>query len=159
VEWHRERKVPKIRTHGFSLRYVPRLLLDWHHYAGAHVKYDLPTGILEIQMYSEEDMLRAAVTREQIWLDREATVDRARLLVGDALMVPGVEATTPDGTSMRSVHATTRRLREARERVLSEDSYHPEFLDKPRYGRVYAERRRGEDGEGMLIRRYLGKSS
>jgi hypothetical protein len=159
VEWHRERKVPKIRTHGFSLRYVPRLLLDWHHYAGARVKYDLPTGILEIQMYSEEDMLRAAVTREQIWLDRKATMDRARLLVGDALMVPGVEATTADGTSMRSIYATTRRLREARERVLSENSYHPEFLDKPRLRRVYAERRQGEDGEGVSIRWYLGNSS
>jgi hypothetical protein len=161
VEWHRDRKVPKIRTHGFSLRYVPRLLLDWRHYAGAHVKYDLPTGILEIQMFSEEDMLRAAVTRERIWLDREATVDRARLLVGDALMVPGVEAATPDETSMRSVSATTRRLREARERVLSEHDYHPEFLDGPRLRRVYAERRQsedGEDGKGLPIRKHLSRA-
>jgi hypothetical protein len=159
VDWHRDRKVPKIRTHGFSLRYVPRLLWDWRHYTGAHVKYDLPTGILEIQMYSEEDMLRAAVSREQIWLDREAMADRAKLLVGDALMVPSVEATAADGTSTRSVHATTRRLREARERALSEDGYDSEFLDKPLFRRVNAEVKRGGDGQGMLIRKYLEKPS
>lgn len=113
--WQRRRTGHEnIRTHDFTLNHVSRLLLDWHKYAGAHVKYELPTGILEIQLQSEEDMLRVALWRERVWRDRAATMEKTNLLAGDGLLVPPADATTGKGKSMRDAATTTNRLRRAR---------------------------------------------
>jgi hypothetical protein len=119
-DWHRRHKEGRTYAnfHAFTFGTVPRMLLDWREYAGARVEYDLPTGVLEIELQSEEEKLRKAVFREDIWYAREEAVAKTGLLVGHGLL-NSHEGPVEEG---EVAGATTRRLKEARQRAMGEDS-------------------------------------
>jgi hypothetical protein len=128
-DWIRDREVPKLSngSYRFLLHTVPRLLWDWRDLAGARVKYELPTGIVEIQMQTANDMLNLAVEREHIWRHRARMMDQAKVVVADELLVPSAEATTARGHTMLATVATTKRLRKARGAMKREAHRKPLF--------------------------------
>ncbi|GAB7328657.1 hypothetical protein MBLNU13_g00587t1 [Cladosporium sp. NU13] len=109
--------------HAFTFGTVPRMLLEWREFAGARVEYDLPTGVLEIELQNEKRKLQNAVLREKIWYDREEAMAKTGLLVGHGLL-NSYEGPVKEG---EVAGATTRRLKKARRRAVGEDgltSYH-----------------------------------
>jgi len=115
-DWHRSHEASQI--HDFTLGTVPRVLLGWRNFAGSRVEYDLPTGVLEIELQTHEEKLRKAMHREKIWHRREEAVAQMPLLVGDGLL-SSYEGDHEEG---ELVGATTKRLKEARQRAVGEDS-------------------------------------
>jgi hypothetical protein len=105
------------RFHAFTYGTVPRMLLDWREFAGARVEYDLPTGVLEIELQDEERKLQKALLREKIWYAREEAMAKTGLLVGHGLL-SRYEGPVAEG---EVGGATTRRLKKARRRAVGED--------------------------------------
>lgn len=121
-DWHRrnlDEDQMYVESHGFTLGSVPRMLWDWREFAGAQVVYDLPTGVLEIQMQAEEDKLQAAMAREEIWYAREEAFAKADLLVGDSLIL-SYEGSSEAG---ELPGATTKRLKAARRAAVDGKNY------------------------------------
>lgn len=109
VEWHRRRHERGTELNNtVTLRTIPRLLWNWRSFADTHVQYDLPTGVLEIEMKTEREVLRNARRRESTLLKREKAMREARLVVGDGLLSLPVDEETGQPV------AATRRLRVAR---------------------------------------------
>jgi hypothetical protein len=118
--FHRRHKAGRTYAnfHAFTFGTVPRMLLEWREFAGARVKYDLPTGVLEIELQSEEEKLRKAVLREKIWYAREEATAKTGLLVGHGLL-DSYESPVGEG---EVAGATTRRLKKARQRAVDDGS-------------------------------------
>jgi pentatricopeptide repeat protein len=119
-DWHRRHEESQIyaHVHGFTYGTVPRMLLHWREFAGARVEYDLPTGVLEIDLQTQEDILKDAVHREKIWYARKEAVANTGLLVGDGLL-DSFEGEPEEG---ELAGATTRRLKEARQHAVHENN-------------------------------------
>lgn len=120
THFHRRHKEGRTYAnfHDFTFGTVPRMLLDWREFAGARVKYDLPTGVLEIELQSEERKLQVAVLREKIWREREEATANTGLLVGHGLL----NSHNRPAEEGKVARATTRRLKEARLRAVGKDS-------------------------------------
>ena len=120
TDWHRRQRVDDTSAfcHEFTFGTVPRVLLEWNEFAGARVEYDLPTGVLEIEMRSEEEKLRSAMLREKLWYAREEAMAKTGLLVGHGLL-SSYKGAVEEG---EVAGATRRRLKEARQRAVDEDS-------------------------------------
>lgn len=103
--------------HAFTFGTVPRMLLNWREFAGARVEYDLPTGVLEIELQDEERKLQNALLREKIWHVREEAMAKTGLLVGHGLL-GSFEGAVREG---EVGGATTRRLKKARRRAVGGD--------------------------------------
>ena len=122
-DWHRrfEDRQNYEYVHEFTFGTVPRMLLEWHEFAGARVHYDLPTGVLEIEMQTDEDMLEKAMHREKVWDEREEAIAKSNLLVGDWLSnsPKSYEGDLEEG---ELPGGTTKRLKKARQRAVDEGS-------------------------------------
>ena len=119
-DFHRRHKAGRTYAgfHAFTFGTVPRMLLEWREFAGARVQYDLPTGVLEIELQSEEQVLRKAVLREKIWYARQEATAKTGLLVGHGLL-DSYESPVGEG---EVAGATTRRLKKARQRAVDDGS-------------------------------------
>jgi hypothetical protein len=119
-DFHRRHKAGRTYAnfHDFTFGTVPRMLLEWRKFAGARVRYDLPTGVLEIEMQSEEEKLQKAVLREKIWYAREEAKAKTGLLVGHGLLDSYESPVGEDEVA----GATTRRLKKARQRAVDDGS-------------------------------------
>lgn len=107
--WHRNHRTESRKERlGLAIRTLPRLLWDWRGFTGARVRYDLPTGIVEIQLKSHRGMLHDAFRREAKWKEFEEAMARSPLLVGDSLIHSPLE-----GRELGSRY-TTKRLAKAR---------------------------------------------
>lgn len=104
-----ELKSRKARA-GMWLRVLPRLLWEWRSFTFARVRYDLPTGIVEIELKAEEDKLRDAQKREAQWHGHLSALAMAPLVVGDRLIH------TPMEEGAKRSRYTTKRLQKARNR-------------------------------------------
>jgi hypothetical protein len=80
----------------------------WQSFTDSTLKYDLPTGVLEVHLTSESDMLRQAVRNESLILRREKILDKAKVLVGDDLIRAPKDPATGEPV------ASTDRLRKER---------------------------------------------
>ena len=67
----------------FSLQVLPRLLWDWSAFAPQILIYDVPTGTVEIQMHSPEEMVQSAERKKQHVERAEALMTRSSLFLGD----------------------------------------------------------------------------
>jgi pentatricopeptide repeat protein len=105
--WHRG---SWSHDHSIALRVVPRVLWVWQSFTDSTLKYDLPTGVLEVHLTSEKDMLRQAVRNESLILRREKILNKAKVLVGDDLI------RAPKDPSTNEPVAATTRLRKERNR-------------------------------------------
>jgi hypothetical protein len=119
-DFHRRHKAGRTYAnfHDFTFGTVPRMLLEWRQFAGARVKYDLPTGVLEIELQSEGEILQKAVLREKIWYAREEAKAKTGLLVGHGLL-DSYESPVGEG---EMAGGTTRRLKKARQRAVDDGS-------------------------------------
>jgi hypothetical protein len=117
-DWHRRHEIDQLYAyaHGFTFGTVPRMLWEWRDFAGASVEYDLPTGVLEIQLRTEKAMLKDAMYRERIWYAHGEAVAKTGLLVGDKLL----DSFEGDREEGELAGATTRRLKAARQRAEDE---------------------------------------
>jgi len=103
--WHRG---SWSHDHSIALRVIPRILWMWQSFTDSTLKYDLPTGVLEVHLTSESDMLRQAVRNESLILRREKILDKAKVLVGDDLIRAPKDPATGEPV------ASTDRLRKER---------------------------------------------
>ncbi|KAM0698066.1 hypothetical protein Q7P36_001530 [Cladosporium allicinum] len=105
--WHRG---SWYHDHSMALRVIPRVLWVWQSFTDSTLKYDLPTGVLEVHLTSERDMLRQAVRNESLILRREKVLNNAKVLVGDDLL------RAPTDPLKNEPVAATARLRKARQK-------------------------------------------
>lgn len=96
--------------HSLALRVVPRVLWVWRSFTDSTLKYDLPTGVLEVHLTSEREKLRQAARNESLILRREATLENAKVLVADDLI------RAPKDPADNQPVASTLRLRKWREK-------------------------------------------
>jgi hypothetical protein len=89
--------------HSLALRVIPRVLWMWRSFTDSTLKYDLPTGVLEVHLTSEKDKLRQAERNESLILRREKILNKAKVLVGDDLMraPKDPETNEPDASTIR----------------------------------------------------------
>jgi hypothetical protein len=89
--------------HSLALRVIPRVLWMWRSFTDSTLKYDLPTGVLEVRLTSEKDKLRQAERNEGLILRREEILNKAKVLVGDDLMraPKDPETNEPDASTIR----------------------------------------------------------
>jgi hypothetical protein len=97
--------------HSLALRVVPRVLWVWRSFTDRTLKYDLPTGVLEIQKMSKSETLRQAARNERLILRREEILEKARVLVADDLIRASKDPSTNQPV------ASTLRLRKYRSRT------------------------------------------
>lgn len=67
----------------FSLQVLPQLSWEWRAFAPKTLVYDVPTGIVEIQMHSTDDMIRSAEVKRQQVERVEALISKASVSIGD----------------------------------------------------------------------------
>jgi hypothetical protein len=97
--------------HSIALQVIPRMLWVWQSFTDSTLKYDLPTGVLEVRLTSAREMRRRAVRNEGVIMRREKVLDKAKVLVGDDLF------RAPKDPSTNEPVASTKRLRKERMKV------------------------------------------
>jgi hypothetical protein len=104
--------------HSIALRVIPRVLWVWQSFTDSTLKYDLPTGVLEVHLTSEKDMLRQAERNERLILRREEVLNQAKVLVGDDLLraPKDPETNEPDAATTRLMKERRKARREMKKR-------------------------------------------
>ncbi|KAM0722670.1 hypothetical protein Q7P37_002111 [Cladosporium fusiforme] len=62
---------------------LPRVLMTWRRYAKSYIKYETPTGLVELQLRSDLEMLEYGENVSRFWENYNQLADRAKFSVGD----------------------------------------------------------------------------
>ena len=70
------------RAQGWAVREVPRVLWEWRRFAPSLVRYDGPSGSVEIRMRSEDEILDASIVGHARKEERRRVLEKVPVLVG-----------------------------------------------------------------------------